>query len=240
MEIVAILRVLWRRRLLLIPGVLAAIAISLVVGGGSSAPTGLAWTRMALDTVPSQNVLPVASGADTLGWRATLLAELMTSEDMEERVAHDAGIQADRLAIVEPLLDEPAAPTALPRRAAKAAATRWEPYVLVLTADEPLATISLEARAPDRAAASRLAEAGAAALEASAPAADAPKVQPYVVERVASIKAEDVTGGGGRMMAVAAALVVLGLWCGAVAIVPARRGRDDVSERRRSGAPSAA
>ena len=71
MEALPLVRRLWHRRLLLACGVLAAIAIAVVVGLRPAAKTGVAWTRVALDTPKSQLVDSSPSGADTMPWRET-------------------------------------------------------------------------------------------------------------------------------------------------------------------------
>ena len=50
MELVAILRALWRRRLLLAVGAIAIIALAVTFGASAPTRTGKATTRLMLDT----------------------------------------------------------------------------------------------------------------------------------------------------------------------------------------------
>ena len=84
MELVAILRVLWRRRVAVLAGALLAV----LVGFGMASPptrSGIAWSSVALDTRPSQLVARTPKGADTLSWRSSLVTHLATSTDARDR-----------------------------------------------------------------------------------------------------------------------------------------------------------
>src|SRR3954464_12220890 len=76
MELVPVVRLLWRRRLPLAAGLLVA-AVLAFVGGRTSAPSsGVASTRVSLDTPKSMLVDTTPAGATTLAWRAALLPHL--------------------------------------------------------------------------------------------------------------------------------------------------------------------
>ena len=96
MEFLHLLRRLWRRRILLGAGVLVAAA-TLVASGGTSPVTaqgGLASTSVALDTPRSQLVAAAPVGADTLAWRASLLAHLMATNASRMELAGRARCKA--------------------------------------------------------------------------------------------------------------------------------------------------
>ncbi len=224
MELVAILRVLWRRRVAVGAGALLA----LVVGFGMASPTqrsGVAWTTVALDTTPSQLVAPSPAGADTLSWRSSLVTHVMAGDEVRARVAREVGVPAASLAILEPALHVPSVPAALPRRATEAAARLREPYVVTLTATEETATISMVAMAPERDAAKRLGDATVRALEAQGSPAEGATIQPFDVVPAAPVAAREVVSKRGQLTGVGAAFAFVVAWCAAIAAVPDRRRR---------------
>lgn len=232
MEILHVLRTLWRRRLAAALGVLLAAAVVLAGGHGAASSVGVAYTRLALDTPRSQLVHADPSGADTLGWRASLLAHLAATDATKAAIARRAGVPAGQVAVVDPTLAVPAVPASLPKGVAEATAAVPQPYVLsVHEPDGSLPIVAIDAAAPDRAAAGRLARAAAGVLESEGSAAGVQGVQPFVIQGVAPIHARTVVSGGGLLRSLAMAAFVLVAWCAAVALGPRRSGR--VPARRR-------
>jgi hypothetical protein len=248
MEIVAILRVLWRRRLLVLLGLAISLAVCFKLATATPAVSGVAWTTAALDTKPSQIVAPTPEGAETLGWRAELLAGLLLTDAARAEIAKAMGVPADQVAVFQPVLNVPESATALPANASEAAIVTAAPYVLTVTSDEQLGTIAIMAAAPERAAAVRLADAVVKKLSADAaspvvttpvptatpdPAAEpsltpppAPEVaQAFVIERTTAVHSDVVSSGGGRIVAAGTGMVLFALWCGAIALIPRRRPR---------------
>ena len=223
MEVVAVLRLLWRRRLLVVLGALLAAGAGLLVGGSPVPDSGFAATRVAIDTPRSQLVTAAPLGSDSLPWRATLLATLLGTESARERVARDAGIRTDELAMVELELTAPPVAASLPRAAVKASNATTEPYVLTVHTDDVLPIIEIETRAPDRAGAARLAAAAVEALQAGASPRDTPELQGLSIERISAIEAIVIPGGAGRKRLAAVAMVVFVLWCSALTLIPAIR-----------------
>jgi hypothetical protein len=226
MEVLSVGSVLWRRRLALALGLLAAFGLYLAKGDSRPTSAGVAFTRVALDTPNSQLVASAPAGAATLAWRASLLAHLVATDDVKRDVAGRLGVPPGRLAVVDPTLAVPGVPASLPKGVAAAAAGATAPYALsVYLADGSLPIVSIEAAAPDRDGAVRLARAAASVLQSeSSPGLD-PSMQPFVVESIAPIHATTLVAGGGRLKATAAAVVLLGLWCAVVAFGPALVGR---------------
>jgi hypothetical protein len=231
MEVLPLLRTLWRRRVAVAGGVVAAVAITLVLGRGTPSRTGVAYTRLALDTPRSQLVHAAPAGADTLGWRASLLAHLVATDATTRAIARGAGVPAGQVDVVDPTLAAPAVPSSLPKGVADATAAVTAPYVLsVYEPDGSLPIIAIATAGPDRRAAARLARAAAAVLASEGSRADGPLVQPFVVQSVAPVHARTVVTGGGRLRSLALAAFVLVVWCAGVALVPrlaagAPRGR---------------
>jgi hypothetical protein len=221
MELVAILRALGRRLTLVGLGALMSIALGIVLAGGQASSRGMASTRVVLDTPKSQLLYAAPNGADTLWWRARVLADLMASQSLRKRIARDLGVQQRQLVVVDPQLTTPTIPASLPRHAAEAAMTIRQPYVLVVRFDQELPIISIEASAPDRRRATRLVEAATRALGAATSAHETRRLQGIVVDRVAPVRAEEVVRGPGRKLLFGVPVILFGFWCGCVAIVPA-------------------
>ena len=214
MEVVALLRVLWRRRRAVLAGLVVALCIGVVASRGASTTVGVASKRVVLDTVDSQLVEAEPVGADTLAWRAALLADLMGSDAGRPRIAHTLGVSEHDVAVVAPYLNEPAKNTPLSRRATEAAAVTEEPYVVAIQAAEPLPIIRIDSTAPSRADAVRLARAAADAVKAAAAAhADTPDLLGFVVEDVGPVRAKTITDGPRRVIAGVLALVLFAGWC---------------------------
>jgi hypothetical protein len=212
-ELLAILRVLWRRRVLVALGAVAAIAVGLMVAGGVVTRAGVAFTRVVLDTPDSQLIHPSPKGADTLEWRAALLANLLSSRPMKQEIARDLGIPADRLLVIEPLLSTPTVPTPLAAAALDAAKTTGD-YVVTVRYEPGLPIISIETRAPDPDRATRLVEATVRALtSASKPAPISRQMQELVVASLGRPQSREVVSGGGPGLAVAISVALFAFWC---------------------------
>jgi uncharacterized protein involved in exopolysaccharide biosynthesis len=220
-EVVAILQDLWRRRLLVLVGVVLAIAAgAMLMTRPAPKDSAVALTSVTLDTPRSQVVDANPSGADTLAWRASMLADLMATEPVASKVARELGVPESDLAVVNPALESPEVSSSLPKNAAKAAEVTEQQHVLVLGYDEVLPIVSIEALAPSRAAATRLANAAADQLQAAATGTGTAELQGFVVEEVGPVRVEDVSAPSGKLKALAAVMVLLGAWCGAVALLP--------------------
>jgi hypothetical protein len=230
MEIVAVLRVLWRRRILVALGGLLAVAVAVTLAH-PAAPSGWAKTRVALDTPKSQLVTDAPAGADGLPWRATLLATLLGADPARDQIAREARIPTDRLAVIDLELTAPPVPASLPRAATTAAAVATEPYVLTVHTDDVLPVVSIETTAPDRAGAVRLAGAAVHALQAGASPRSTRELQAFTVERIAAMESVEIPGGG-RMKMAAMAIFLFGLWCASLILIPAIGS----ASRRRGGA----
>ena len=235
MELVALLRVLWRFRLAVAAGSLVAVALGVVAIRGTTQHLGVASMRVMVDTPRSQTVDVAPNGAETLQWRTELLADLMAYEPFREDIARRMDIDEDALSVSTPYLSVPEVPAPLASAAVDAAAADSpEPYHVEIQAASPLPMIGIDVRAPDRDAAGRLAEAAAAAMSASSTSEAASAPQKYVVDSVGSPKARAISDGPRRVMAPLVALVVAGLWCACIILF------DGLRARRRATARSAA
>jgi hypothetical protein len=220
-EIVRVLAVLWRRRIAVAAGLLAVVAVAVKTGGAGPTSSGVASTRVALDTPKSQVVESLPQGVASLPWRASLLTHLAADAAFTAEVEARLGIAAGRLAVVDPSLVAPAVAASLPKAAADVAARQTAPYVLTVSMPNPtLPIVSLGAQAPDRSGAARLAAAAAAVLESRGSSDGGPGRQAFVVERIAAIHWTAVASGNGRIKSVVVAAVLFGLWCAGVALAP--------------------
>lgn len=222
MELVDVARVLSRRPFLIAAGALVALALAFFLGGGATAaPGAVATTRVTLDTPKSQLITVKKQGADTLLWRASLLADLMASETTMDGIAKEVGVPRDQIAIVDPFLAEPTVPTPLARAATEAAAITGAPNVLTVNSVGDLPIITIEAAAPSADVARRLAEAATHSLEAEASPVHTVAIQGFSVQQISPIAIEMVPAGHGPIVAIIGSFVFFCFWCAAVAIAPA-------------------
>ncbi len=169
MDAVTILREIWRCRLAVGVAAVVAILVGLALTYTVSLPpksrkyeVAIASSRILVDTPNSQVVTVEPRGLDTLGARATVLANVMTEGEVKTIIAGAAGLNPRELSAgVESLGVLPAD--------LSAAAANPEAYVLTAhTATDadnvPLPIIEIEAQAPDSAAAVRLADGAVAGL----------------------------------------------------------------------------
>jgi hypothetical protein len=249
MELVGMLRVLWRHRLLVVVAALVAVLVGLGVAYRIGFPAkfesrqynvGLGTLTALVDTPSSQVVdLGGKTGADigTLAARAQLLASLMTSSPIKDEIASRAGVAPDKLIAVSPA---GAAPGAAPSGGTTAKMS--DPKATILTARIPnlesgdVPIIAVSTQAPDAAAAARLANESIAVLQAHlktvAGIDKVPDARRVVVRQLGRARAETVSRGPARLMAVAAALFVFGFGCvailGIVALVSGWRRAADL------------
>jgi len=238
MELVTILRVLWDRRIALGVGALAAIAVAVLGGAGVSLGplgaiagqqvTAVVSGSVVVDTSDSEIVHVKPKAAETLAMRATLWADLLASEAAVERIARDARIAPDQLAVLGPSTRlEPAVATPLLTRASAAALAVREPNVLRVYSNQELPIVALEASAPDAQRARLLMDAAVEALRSQAAPARTDASPPFVVEPLAAPRTTEILGGSRRrIFALAGGVAVFGLWCGAIVVLAGiARGR---------------
>jgi hypothetical protein len=240
MELLPPLRALWRRRLLIVPGVLCAIAFAVLVAH-KTPPSSLtmAWTRVMLDTPKSQTVETVSDAGGTLPWRASLLVHLMATTQMRKELAAKAGVPDYEVAVIDPELAVPLVKASVPQKAGDAAAAVHAPYVLTpQLINETIPLVSLEAVAPTASGARRLAAAAVAVLKAHGSAggryrsaiytgAGANVLEKFGAAQVAPIRTVVTRTSTGAAMGAVAGFCVLIAWCAALVVGPRllRRGR---------------
>ena len=225
MELVGIVRVLWDRRVIVALGAVLAVAAGVLAGqassqGGLGGAGWLGWTRLLLDTTDSQLVTSAPVAADTLPMRAALLAETLSTDEGRANVARAAGVPETELVVLGPSTRiEPPVETPLVAQTAAVGAASRAHYVVEVFADELSPVISIEAHAPDRAGAGRLAQAAAAALRSLLRVHDASQSRGFVLDTVARTRTKRTVSASHRqLLMLASAVATFGIWCGSIVL----------------------
>jgi len=213
MGFVVLLRVLWRRRIAVLVGLVAAIAIGVVGLKLHGAPTATtsASGKVLIDTPRSLVAAARAPGALTIYPRARVIADLMASEAAEAEIARRAGLEPAELAVLGPGAAAPPQVVTAVAEQAEEVAKPVAPYLVSVevTPGLPILTITAVGADADRAIA--LGKAAVATLPAVARAApgggDSVKVETLGEPTIAT-----KTSGGRKTIAVAAFALFL-LWC---------------------------
>jgi hypothetical protein len=246
MELLPILRLMWRRRFPLAVG--AVVALALLIGMGGTTPVtskaAVAWTTVALDTKKSQLVDIAPSGGSTLAWRAALLASLMMTTTTQRDIAHTMGVPGDQVLVSDADLTLPLVPTAMASAAANAATDPTAPYMLsVFNKDDTLPVISINATALTPAGATALAKAAVAELQthASAGGTFSSKIvtgtrgfelQPLVINQVSPTRVKVLTSSSLPTKAIAMSFLFFVAWFAGSLLVPRLFRRLRSSDRR--------
>jgi hypothetical protein len=229
MELIAIWRLLWRRRILVGIGLLAAAGVGLMTSNGSlpvpgaagdgPPPARKASLRVLVDTDRSQLVAPAPPEADTVAARAVLLADVLAGDGAKAAIARKAGLKPEQIAVIGPAATVPTLSTTLAERTATVVEAAPEPFAVTANADGELPIVSIDARAPDAARAKRLASAAAAEL-AALTSPDDPAVRLGFVAQPLSrpVLAPVESRPGPAMIALAACLATFALWCGCIVL----------------------
>jgi hypothetical protein len=231
MELVSILRVLIRKRVMVGLAALASIALALatvyapasspLAFGSSTDPTGRATARVLVDMPASLLVNEPGIRADTAATRALLLADLARTAPVKETIARSAGLRPDELHIVTPSISAAPLPNALTEETVAIAKASSAPNVLKLEADGQLPIVWVDATAPTLAAATRLADAATIGLKSKAGSGD----DRLVVEQLAPPLADPAPGTDGRLIGIVAALGAFCMLCGGIVLVAGLSGR---------------
>lgn len=232
MGFVALLRVLWRRRLAVLVGLVVAVAVAVVGIKMKGAPTATtsASSRVLIDTPRSLVATANAPGALTIYPRARVIADLMATGSAEAEVARAAGLDPDEVAILGPgAAAPPLVITGVAEQAAEVVRP-VAPYLVSVEVTPGLPILTITAIGADLETAVALGEAAVETLPAVARAApgggDSVSVETLGEPNIAT----EVSGG--RKKIAAMALFLFGAWCLVVVAFdrPLRRRR-----RRRAG-----
>jgi hypothetical protein len=229
MELVAILRLLWRHRLLVLGAGLIAMLVGLSLVYRIGVPpklesrhydVGIGSATALVDTPNSQVVdLGGDTGSDiaTLSARAGLLASLMTSSPIKDEIAARSGIKAEQL------ITGSASATGA-SSGADGKQQGPEAYVLrasIASVDSgQIPIISVKTQAPDAAAAGRLANDAVTLLQehirTTAGSDKVPVGRRVVVRQLGPANAGTESRGPSPMLGLLAAFFVFAAGCGAI------------------------
>jgi hypothetical protein len=240
MELVTILRILWRQRLAVACAAMLALLVGLGVAYRISFPpklesrkyeVGVATASIFLDTPSSQVVEVDPKGSDSLGTRANLIASLMVDGEVKDAIARRAGLQPSQLvALTDP--DPGETPDQTP---VTPHSSVLHTHVVTNTLGAQLPIIEIDAQARDAAGAARLANAAVNGLrdylDSKAALQRVPDAKRLKVSGLGAPQASDVVRGPGTMLAAVAAIFVLLAGCalilGLTALVRSWRAASD-------------
>jgi capsular polysaccharide biosynthesis protein len=225
-DLILILRELWRRRLLVVLIALAAIAVGWVVGFQPSFPpksrsytVGIATARVLVDTPQSQVVEVAPKGSETLGSRASVLANLMVDGELKDAIAKRAGLEPKQLIAQTQASGGPVA--IIPIGPKDRSLTTG---VLINSDLAQLPIIKIESQAPTVKEAAKIADAVTALgeyLDSKANVEGISSARRLQVSGLGAAQVHEATRGPGKVMALAAALLTLLAGCALVLMVSA-------------------
>jgi hypothetical protein len=249
MELVSILRDLWRRKL----AVAAVFVLALVVSIASayripsmqkrSVQLGAASSQILIDSPASTLVQGADSGQiTTLSTRALVYAQYLSSLEARDDIARASGIPARAISLSGPFSNDNARVTYNPQASPDRAndiAKEGDVYRLLFTAQEGVPIISVTSQAPTSDAAVKLARAAFITLERyvktlqvqadSVPVKPLPKgvtaaavtPDPGVKVRLLGAPVGGTLGGGnGKILMVVAFIGVMALGCAVITVLP--------------------
>lgn len=224
MELLALLRLLWDRRMLVAIGIVLAVAVGLLAGRHRAATgsSALGSTRMVLDTADSQLVEAAPNGATTLSIRAELLADALSTDKGTARVAQAAGVPVGQLAVLGPAATTsvPQVSTPLVTAITSVATAPRSPYVVDLLADGMTPIISVAAYAPDRSRARKLAAAAAGALQSLLVEEDGSGTHGFALRTFVPVQTKQMPTASShrRILMAGGAIFVFAFWCACVVL----------------------
>lgn len=229
MELVTILRELWRLRAVVLVVALLAVLVGLAVAvrlpsmESRSYEVGVATARILVDT-PNSAVVEVApKGSDLLGVRANLIGNLMADGAVKDSIAERAGISPKLLRGVAESSPPPAGKAAvkIPPDKDYVISTR----VLAAPDGERLPIIEVNVQAPNAVQAGKLAEASVTGLrdylDSKAATEEVEDAQRLRVSGLGSPQAQSVVKGDRRLLAIVGGLFLFLVGCGAIVAISA-------------------
>jgi hypothetical protein len=230
MELVMAWHIMRRRRILTTLGVIVS-ALVFLAGVGGKLPgfsplqtAGSARARVLVDT-PYSLIADLRARADITGPQASLLSDLLAEPEQVAAIEREAGIPEGGLVVLRPTLTLPVAPSNLDQDAASVAAAPGV-WTLSATTSTQLPIVTLNAVAPDKAAAFRLATAATTTLtqlaDARAPFVPIPNSpKGFTIRQLGTPRSIAISEGGGSHVTTSliAAIMMFLFWCGGVLVV---------------------
>jgi hypothetical protein len=238
MEAVTILRELWRRRVLVALVAFAAVLVGFLLAYRVGFPpeprkyeVGLATARVLVDTPQSQVIKVDPKGSDTLGLRASVLANLMVEGEAKDAIARRAGLKPKKLKAVSASATTVDESSSEPQPVSTAFPDDPDVHMIrtrVITNPdgEQLPIIETDVQAPNAASATKLANATVTGLtdyldKRAAADEDVDERRRLRVSGLGSAQATVAARGPGRAVAVAAAIVIFLAGCAIILLVSA-------------------
>jgi hypothetical protein len=237
MELIGIFRVLLSHHRLIVLGLAVAALAGMIADkrGGAERSSGIAVERVLIGPpdAPAGSADPVA--AEGLLMRTKVLADLMSIDRFRMRIASSAGIRPDHLVVKGPATLRPWVQMPLPLRASEAAAAAGVPYVLTVEAADLHPILTLTGEAPDAAKATDIVAAGAANLREVITQSSTGDPG-LAVQSLGPARAHTIFRSPSHIVAVAAAVGVLTMWCAGIVLVAgvARERRRQARARQRA------
>jgi hypothetical protein len=232
MELITILLRLWRGRWLVLLSALVAIAVGVVVSykvSFTSSPhlqtrqytVALGTVNVLVDTPESQVIDLDPKGADAVGPRATLLANLIATTPIKDAIAKQLNMSPRELTVLAPQSTSVLAPSAAQTQAA---GRGRDAKVISIRTDETLPVISIDTQAPDADTASRLANGAAIGLQQYLTTVSAtqrvPQKRQLKLRQLGDAQVGITARGPRRIFGAFAAFFILLLACSAIVLVP--------------------
>ena len=226
MEAVAILRQLWRQRLLVAVGVVLSLMVGIAMAYRVTAGVppkfesrqynvGIATAEVLVDS-PSSQVADLGGGSSVtdvtgLASRAQLLANLMAISPLKEQIARRAGVDPRKLVTTAPSLG------LQQQDALDTAAKGAQAVTLTIAVNEVLPIITANTQAPTPQIAARLSAAAVDELriylQTIAATQKVPNSRKLVISPLGPARFATVARGPRRLFAIASVAIVFGLWC---------------------------
>jgi hypothetical protein len=239
MTFVSILRELWRRRLLLAVGLALGVTVGTLMAYAVTLglppkfenrqyEVGVASASVLVDS-PSSQVADLGGGdgqttadVESLSARARLLANLMATSPVKDRLAALAGIPPDRLIARAPTAVGVAGDETPIGTGATVSESDPQANILRINVNETLPILTADSQAPTPEAAARISSAAVRELrtylKTVASGDRVPAERELVIKRLGPARYATVRKGPRRLFAVMGFLFVLGAWCVAVIV----------------------
>ena len=228
MELISILRVLRRHRLLVGAGVALAVFVAMIASYqvsffppklGSRVKTSGTATARVIIAARTQPAFDLKSHiTDTLGLKASLLADFLSADEVRSQIARRAGLEPGEVGVMSPVWSAPKIALPLPVSATEAAGLAREPYLLTVGSTGDIPIITLKATGPDALRAATVVNSGITAIGGLIAARS--KGRPEIlVERLGPAVAKTTVAGPRKAVALAGAFVVLGMWCAGIVVL---------------------
>lgn len=227
MEAVGILRVLWRRRILVGLGALLAFGLGLLMMyrislfpptlQSRTTASGYALERDLVDTAPSAITEVREQSAASSVSSAALLGGLLASDEARATMAGEVGVQPSEIGVIGPGTETPVVTTALAEQAIQVAKPH-EPYLVTVSEDPGLPILTILATGPDPQTAGKLAKGASVALATLARRSTAVRGE-VRIDQLGRAEIGTRESGTGKLKAALIAFVAFVAWCLAIVML---------------------